>query len=148
LLPLIALAGWLLVASASAQSTDAAVTKTGILGTVVDIGDDPIPNATVVLVAPTGDHLTAVTKDDGSFAFHDVTTGVDYQIKVSAEGFAEWSSRVTVEPGQNKTLADIKLRILAVQRALTVVTPRKRLQPNSSRSKNISAFWVSYRIFL
>ncbi len=120
LLPLIALAGWLLVASASAQSTDAAVTKTGILGTVVDIGDDPIPNATVVLVAPTGDHLTAVTKDDGSFAFHDVTPGVDYQIIVRAEGFAEWSSPVTVEPGQNKTLADIKLRILAVQRAVTV----------------------------
>jgi Carboxypeptidase regulatory-like domain len=121
LLPLIVLAGgWLLVASASAQSTEAAVTKAGILGTVVDIGEDPIPNATVILLAPGVDHLAAVTKDDGSFAFHDVTPGTDYQITVTAEGFEEWRSPVTVEPGQDKTLADIKLRILAVQRAVTV----------------------------
>ncbi len=120
LLPLIALAGWLLVASASAQSTEAAGTKAGILGTVVDIGDDPIPDATVILRAPAVDHLTVVTKDDGSFAFHDVTPGTVYQITVSAEGFEEWSSPVTIEPGQDKTLADIKLRILAVQRAVTV----------------------------
>ena len=120
LLPLVALAGWLLVASASAQSTEAAVIKAGILGTVVDIGDDPIPNATVTLLAPAADHLDAITKDDGSFAFHDVTPGIAYQITVSAEGFEEWSSPVTVVPGQDNTLADIKLRILAVQRAVTV----------------------------
>ena len=45
-------------------------TKTGsILGTVVDISDDPIPDATVVLQGPAGDRLAAVTKEDGSFAF-------------------------------------------------------------------------------
>jgi len=120
LLPLIALAGWLLVASACAQSTEAAVTKAGILGTVVDIGDDPIPNATVNLLGPAVDHLTAATKDDGSFVLHDVTPGIVYQITVKAEGFEEWSSPVTVEVGQDKTLAEIKLRILTVQRAVTV----------------------------
>jgi len=121
LLPLIVLAGgWLLVASASAQSTEAAVTKVGMLGTVVDIGEDPIPNATVVLLAPGVDRLTMATKDDGSFAFHNVTPGTTYQITVTAEGFEQWSSSVTVEPGQDKTLADIKLRILTVQRAVTV----------------------------
>jgi hypothetical protein len=121
LLLLIVLAGgWLLVASASAQSTEPAVAKAGILGTVVDIGDDPIPNATVILLAPGVDHLTAVTKDDGSFVFHDVTPGNDYQITVTAEGFEPWSSPVTVEPGQDKTLPDIKLRILTAQRAVTV----------------------------
>jgi hypothetical protein len=119
-LPLIALACWLLITSASAQSTEAAVTKAGILGTVVDIGDDPIPNATVILLGPAVDHLTAVTKDDGSFAFHDVTPGIDYQITVSAEGYGEWSSSVKVEPGQDATLADIKLRILTLQRTVTV----------------------------
>ena len=61
-----------------------------------------------------------MTKDDGSFAFHDVTPGIAYQITVAAEGLAEWSSPVTVEPGQDKTLPEIKLRILAVQRAVTV----------------------------
>lgn len=127
LLPLIALSGWLLVASATAQSTQAAVTKAGILGTVVDTGDDPIPNATVTLLAPDVDPLTAVTKDDGSFAFHDVTPGIDYQLTVTAEGFEPWSSSVTAQPGRDNTLADIKLRILAEQRAVTVTYSSKEV---------------------
>ena len=119
---LIALAGGLiLVVPASAQSTEAPNTRTGsILGTVVDSGNETIPNATVVLQETVGDPLTAVTKDDGSFAFHDVTPGIAHQITVSAEGFAEWSASVTVEPGQEKTLTDVTLHILAVQRAVTV----------------------------
>ena len=119
---LIVLAGGLLFAvPAFAQDSEAANTKTGsILGTVLDTSDDPIPDATVVLQAPAGDHLTAVTKDDGSFAFHQVTPGIAYQITVTAEGFAEWNTSLTVEPGQEKTLADVKLRIVAVQRAVTV----------------------------
>ena len=104
----------------SAQSFTAAGTKTGtILGTVVDSTDDPIPGANVVLQGPAGDRLTAITKDDGGFAFDQASAGVD-QITVTAEGFAEWNSSITVEPGENKTLPEIKLRILAVQRAVTV----------------------------
>jgi len=120
--------GLLLVVPASAQSTEAANTKTGsILGTVVDISDDPIPDATVVLQGPAGDRLTVVTNDDGSFAFHHVTAGIAYQVTVTAEGFAEWSSSATVEPGQEKTITDIKLRILAVQRAVTVSYSEKEV---------------------
>ena len=66
--------GLLLVVPASAQSTEAANTKTGsILGTVVDMSDDPVPDATVVLQEPADDPLTVVTNEDGSFVFHDVT---------------------------------------------------------------------------
>jgi len=105
----------------SAQSFTAAGTKTGtILGTVVDTTDDPIPAANVILQGPAGDRLTAVTKDDGGFAFDQAPAGVAYQITVTAEGFADWNSSITLEPGQNKTLPEIKLRILAVQRAVTV----------------------------
>jgi len=122
MLLLIALAGGLiLVVPASAQSTEAPNAKTGsILGTVVDSNNDTIPNATVVLQKPVGDPLTVVTKDDGSFAFHDVAPGIAYQVTVAAEGLAEWSSSVTVAPGQEKTLTDVTLHILAVQRAVTV----------------------------
>ena len=74
----------------------------------------------MVLQGPAGDRLTAVTKDDGGFAFEQAPAGVAYQITVTAEGFADWNSSITVEPGQNKTLPEIKLRILAVQRAVTV----------------------------
>ena len=120
--------GLLLVVPVSAQSTEAANTKTGsVLGTVVDISDDPVPDAAVVLQGPAGDRLAAVTKEDGSFAFPNVTPGIVYQVTVTAEGFADWSSSVTVEPGQEKTLTDIKLRILAVQRAVTVSYSEKEV---------------------
>jgi hypothetical protein len=119
---LIALAGGLiLVVPASAQSTQALAARTGsIFGTVVDSNNDAIPNSTVVLQQPVGDPLTVVTKDDGSFAFHDIVPGIAHQITVAAVGFAEWSSSVTVEPGQEKTLTDVTLHILAVPRAVTV----------------------------
>ncbi len=119
---LILLAGGLLfVVPAFAQSAEPPNTKTGkILGTVVDTTDDPVPDAAVVLQGPAGNRLAAVTKEDGSFAFPNVTPGAVYLLTVTAEGFAEWSSSVTVEPGQDKTLTDVKLRILAVQRAVTV----------------------------
>jgi hypothetical protein len=113
--------GLVLVVSASAQSTEAANAKTGsIRGTVTDGGDDPLSDAAVVLHGPAGERLASVTKDDGSFAFPNVTPGTVYQINVTAEGFEERSEPITVESGQDKTLADIKLRILAVQRAVTV----------------------------
>jgi hypothetical protein len=121
ILVLIVLSGVILTASMSAQSLVAANTKTGkILGTVVDTTDDPIPGATVVLQGPAGDRLTSVTKDDGAFVFEQAQAEVAYQVAVSAEGFADWTSTVTVEAGQEKTLTDVKLRILAVQRAVTV----------------------------
>jgi len=125
---LIVLSGVILVVPMSAQSFETANTITGsILGTVVDTSDDPIPGATIVLQKPVGDRLTSVTKDDGSFAFQNVTPGFAYQITVTAEGFADWNSSITVEPGQNKTLPEIKLRILAVQRAVTVSYSSKEI---------------------
>ena len=125
----ITLAGGLILgAPASAQSTATPNPKTGsILGTVVDSDHDGIPNATVVLREPLDDPLTVVTKDDGSFVFQDVTPGIPYQITVTAEGFAEWSSTVTVEAGEEKTVTDIALHILAVERAITVTYSSKEV---------------------
>ena len=121
MLVLIILGGVILVVPMSAQSFVSASAKTGrIFGTVVDTTDDPIPGATVVLQGPAGDRLTAVTKDDGAFLFDPAPAEISYQVTVTAEGFADWSSSITVEPGQDKTLTDVKLRILAVQRAVTV----------------------------
>jgi hypothetical protein len=109
------LGAMIFVVSISAQSFEAADARTGsILGTVVDTSDDPIPSAAVVLQGPSGDRLTVATRDDGTFAFQEAKPGT-YQITAAAEGFADWSSSVTVEPGQAKTLIDVRLRILAVQ---------------------------------
>ncbi len=128
MLVLIILGGVILVVPMSAQSLEPASAKTGrILGTVVDTTDDPIPGATVVLQGPAGARLTAVTKDDGTFAFNEAPAGIAYQIAVTAEGFTDWSSSVAVEPGQDKTLSEVKLRILAVQRAVTVSYSEKEV---------------------
>ena len=126
---LIAVIGDLIfVVSASAQSTQAPNTQTGsILGTVVDSNNDTFPNPTVILQKPVGEPLTVVTKDDGSFAFHDVTPGIAYQITVTAQGYGGWSSSVTVEPGQDKTLTGITLRIMAAHRAVTVTYSSKEV---------------------
>jgi hypothetical protein len=128
MLVLIALGGVIVAVPVSAQSADAPNTKTGrILGTVVDTSNDPIPGATVFLQGPTRDRLTVVTKDDGTFAFDQAPAEIAYQVTVTAEGFADWNSSVTVEPGQDKTLTDVKLRILAVQRAVTVSYSSKEI---------------------
>jgi Carboxypeptidase regulatory-like domain len=117
-----------LVLVAPAQSIEAANANTGsIQGTVTDVGDDPVSDAAVVLHGPAGDRLAAVTKDDGSFRLPNVTPGITYQITVTAEGFEQWSSSVTVELGQDKTLPVIKLRILTVQRAVTVTYSSKEV---------------------
>ena len=136
ILVLIALGGVILVPAVSAQSAEFAVTNTGsILGTVVDISDDPVPNATVVLQGAAGDRFTEVTNEYGSFAFHHVTAGVAYQVTVTAEGFAEWASSVTLEPGQEKTITDIKLRILTVQRAVTVSYSEKEVSAQQFKAE-------------
>jgi hypothetical protein len=106
---------------ASAQTTEAVNTQAArLMGTVVDVGNDPVPDATVVLQAPGGDTHKVVTKDDGAFSFEDVAPGIAYQVTVTAEGLSEWKSAVTIEPGQNKTLTGIRLRPATVQRAVTV----------------------------
>lgn len=108
-------------APASAQSFASAKPGAGrIRGTVVDTSDDPIPEAKVILQGPTGDRQTSVTKDDGTFVFDEATAGATYQVAVTAEGFADWNSSITVEAGSDNALPPIKLRILAVQRAVTV----------------------------
>ena len=119
---LIVLAGGLpLVVPLFAQSLQAENARTGsISGTVVDIGNDPVPDATVVLQGPEGDSREVATKDDGTFAFENVTPGIAYQIDIAAEGLAAWKSTVTIEPGQNKAITEVKLRIAAIQRAVTV----------------------------
>ena len=125
---LIALTGIVFVGSVAAQSIVAANPNSGtVLGRVLDVNEDPVANAAVVLQRPDGDHASVVTMDDGSFAFHDLTPRIAYQITVTAQGYGNWSSSVTVEPGQEKTLTDVTLHILAVHRAVTVTYSSKKV---------------------
>ena len=114
-------------AFAQSSESPAQPQTSNIRGTVVDNSSDPVAGATVVIQAPGGYHVTSFTKDDGSFVFPNVTPGSAYQITITAEGFANWSSSLSVEPGQDKTLGEVQLRILAVQRALTVSYSSKQV---------------------
>jgi hypothetical protein len=84
-----------------------------IVGTVTDVNNGTVPEATVVL----DDHGTTdlrrvTTNDNGYFEFEDVKPGTPYQVSVHANGFSDWTSPVVaIEPGQFKILTDIQLRI-------------------------------------
>jgi len=118
ILPAVAL---ILAVPISAQSTPAAQAQTGtIQGTVLDFTDEPLPEATVMLQGPIGAPRNFVTKEDGTFNFPNVTAGVVCKITVTAEGMSDWSSSVTVGAGQTSTVNDVKLRIAATERAVTV----------------------------
>jgi hypothetical protein len=103
------------------QAIDGSKPELGIIvGTVTAVNGDTVPDATVVLEGTdANDRRTVIANDKGYFEFHDVKPGISYHVKISVEGFSEWSSPlVTLEPSEFKILADIHLH---VQPALTMV---------------------------
>ncbi len=104
-----------------AQNVDAAETKLGsIVGTVIDVNGDTVAGATVAIEAadPT-DTRTLTSNENGYFEFHDVKPGIPYQVKITGNGFTDWTSpQITLEPGQFKIVDGIQLK---VQQAQTTV---------------------------
>jgi len=84
-----------------------------IIGTAIDANGNPVANATVELNGrENGDRRTVTTPDSGLFEFHDVQSGVPFEITIAAQDFADWNSPIiTLEPGQFKILTGIHLRI-------------------------------------
>ena len=119
LLPVLIANGLLLAVPAFAQRSEPAVpTSADIRGTVADSNSDPIPNATVVLQGAAGNRIAATTSETGSFALHDVAPGIPYQISVSADGFADWTSSVLVDPGQNKRKEHLNVKFISMPNGL------------------------------
>ncbi len=79
---------------AIAQQITAPEPQTGsISGTVVDVNNDIIPGATVVLEGPvTGEHRTVIADDSGGFNIVGLKSGISYLLTVSANGFVNWAS--------------------------------------------------------
>jgi len=99
---------------ARGQSNSNSVLKMGIIvGTVTDVNGDTVPGATVILdELAANDRQTVLTPENGFFEFHDVKPLTKYQVSISSKDFADWRSPIiTLEPGQFKIVADIKLRI-------------------------------------
>jgi hypothetical protein len=83
---------------------------------------DAVTGATVALTgADPFDRRTVVVGESGFFAFDDVKPGVPYQVIITANGFADWTSpSMTLGVGEFKLLTDIQLRI-ATQRTTVQV---------------------------
>jgi hypothetical protein len=84
-----------------------------IIGTATDVNGDTIANATVVLKeVDSTDPRTIGTTGNGLFEFHDVKPAIAYQLSISAQGFADWTSPpITLSPDQFKIVTGIRLRI-------------------------------------
>ena len=136
------------------QDVQSAELKLGsIVGTVTDANGDPVPNSTVLLKrADSDDSRTVVTPENGFFEFHDLKPGVPYEISVSAQGFADWTSpAIALESGQYKIVPGIQLRIAtAVTQVqvtydpVQVATEQLKLEEKQRVFGIIPNFYVSY----
>ncbi len=123
-----------------------------IVGTVVDINDDAVPGAIVVLQ---GSGLksprTVVSNNNGFFEFSDLDPET-YHVNINAQGFASWTSPdVTLQPGQYIILTVSKLRIAQAVTTVTVgysaeeiATEQVKIEEHQRIFGLVPNFYVSY----
>jgi len=123
-----------------------------IVGTVVDMNDDAIPGASVILESPTlqSPH-TVVSNDKGFFEFDDVEPET-YHVEITAHGFAAWTSPDSaLKPGQYIILNVPRLQIATAFTSVTVgysaeeiATEQVKLEEKQRIFGIIPNFYVSY----
>jgi Carboxypeptidase regulatory-like domain len=99
---------------AAGQQISAPEPQTGtIIGTVIDVNNGTVPDATVALEGPSlRDPKHVTTNGDGFFQLDHVNPGVPYHVTITANGFSNWTSpEVTLKPGQFFELKGIQLKI-------------------------------------
>jgi hypothetical protein len=92
-----------------------------VSGTVMDAYGDALPGAAVTLQgdAPS-DRFTAVADSNGAFLFTGLKPG-SYQAKISAQGFADWTSeKISLEAGKVFLVTGIQLKMQAASTSVTV----------------------------
>jgi hypothetical protein len=68
-----------------------------ISGTVLDTNDDLVPGATVTLLCPSPcQNQTATANDNAAFDFRNLRLGITYQVRVTVNGFEDWTSSAIV----------------------------------------------------
>ncbi len=123
-----------------------------IVGTVVDLNNDAIPGATVVLQGPTlKSPRTVVANDNGFFEFRGLEPET-YRVKIGAQGFADWTSAdLALKPGQYLILTIPRFQIATAFTSVTVgystneiATEQARLEEKQRIFGIIPNFYVSY----
>jgi len=103
-----------LITASAAQLVSAPQPQTGtIVGTVIDVNNNPVPGAVVRLEGPLpADSATVVTSDRGFFELDHLRPQAPYHVTISAQGFADWNSpEVFLRPGQYLELTGARLKI-------------------------------------
>lgn len=95
-----------------------------IIGTVTDSNGDIVPGAAVTIDgSDSGSRAAVLSNQDGFFTLKDVPSATSFHVKVSAKGFADWtSSAVILKPGQDFDLANIKLTIAVVETTVSAIS--------------------------
>jgi len=91
-----------------------------IVGTVIDVNNDAITNATVVLQGGALENPRTLRSNDNGFFEFDNLGPATYHVAIRAQGFASWTSPdFALNPGE---YAILKVNGLGIARALTTVT--------------------------
>ena len=152
-LAIVTVMAFALSALAAAQTAQTSDTQAGqIVGTVTDLNGDVVPGATVVLAGPeTADRRSVETPENGFFQFDNVTPGIPYRIDITAQGFAESSSAVTIAPGEFKILGEVQLALAMQQTTVRVsgnpveiATEQVKFEETQRVLGIIPNFYVSY----
>jgi hypothetical protein len=124
-----------------------------VSGTVTDMNGSAVTGATVALTgSDPHDRRTAVSGETGYFALNDVKPGVEYQVTITADGFADWtSSSITLGAGEFRTLTDIQLRIASQNITMQVTDNPLEIATEQLKSEEkqrilgvIPNFYISY----
>lgn len=123
-----------------------------IVGSVIDLNDDAVPGANVVLEGPNlKTPRTVVANDRGFFEFDDLDPDT-YHVSITASGFANWTSPdVALQPGQYFILTGAELRIATAVTKITVgysaeelATEQVKIEEHQRVFGIIPNFYVAY----
>ena len=140
--------------SATAQTIQAPGPQLGrVSGTVTDMNGAAVTGASVALTGSDPlDRHTMISGETGYFEFDDVKPGGPYQVTISANGFADWTSpSITLGLGEFKTVRDIQIQIasqnITVQvtdNPVEIATEEVKLEEKQRILGVIPNFYVSY----
>lgn len=121
--------------AASAQTTGGT-----LAGTITDQSGAAIPGATVRLRSTTsGDTRTLTSNGQGFFNFAGVPTG-DYAVTITSPGFQQFQATgVHLDPGDNRTLPNLKLQAGNVTDTVTVDAASEVALDTGERSELITS---------
>jgi hypothetical protein len=87
------------------------LTVRSVSGQVTDDSGAPISGAVVHLKnTKTLQIRSFITKDDGSYVFHGLSTTVDYELKAEHQGASSDSKTLSVFDSRNKAVINLKLK--------------------------------------